>query len=82
MSGFTVMVALADAVPALFVAVRVYVVVAVGYTDTDVCPDTFPTPLLIERLGTGLPDTDQDKVLDCPATMVAGVAEKAEITGP
>jgi hypothetical protein len=80
-SAVTVTVTLADAEPAVFVAVKVYVVVVLGDTEAEVSPDTFPGPLLIDKLGVGLPETDQDNTLDWPATMVAGDAEKTEITG-
>ena len=42
--AFTVTVAVDVTDPLLLVAVKVYVVVPVGETDTEVCPVTSPTP--------------------------------------
>ena len=53
-------------------------VVVPGLT-TLVVPVTVPTPLSMLRLVA--PDTDQLKVLLCPAVMVAGVAMKLEMAG-
>ena len=55
-------------------------VVCVGDTETDV-PVTAPTPLSMEKVGAGLPEADQDKTADCPEVMLAGFAEKEEMTG-
>src|SRR5438034_1916155 len=38
-------------------------------------------PLLMERVGAGLADTDQERVEDWPELMEEGVAAKAEMTG-
>ena len=64
--------------PKELVAVRVYVVVAVGLTTTDV-PVTVPTPELTLRVGA--PVTTQLKVLDWPEVMLAGEALKLVIVG-
>ena len=74
----TVTVAVAVADPAELVAVRVNVFVAVGLTTTDV-PVTVPTPELMLRVGE--PVTAQVSVLDWPAVMLAGDAEKLAIVG-
>lgn len=60
-------------------AVSTYVVVAVGDIDRLVTPVTSPTALLMERLVA--PVVAHDKVADCPAVMLDGVAEKLEIIG-
>jgi len=60
-------------------AVSTYVVVAVGDIDRLVTPVTSPTALLMERLVA--PVVAHDKVVDCPAVMLDGVAEKLEIIG-
>ena len=72
----TVMDATAD--PAPFVAVSVYVVVAVGLTATDE-PVTVPTPGLILRLLA--PVTFHDSVLEVPAVIEAGSAPKLVMPG-
>jgi len=80
-SGVTVTVACEVTVPLLFVAVSVYVVVVEGDTAFDVVPVTVPTPLLIESVGAGVPDTVHDNVDELPLTIDAGVAMNDEITG-
>ena len=77
--AFTVTVAVAVTDPLLLVAVKVYVVVPVGETDTEVCPVTFPTPRSI--LKEVALETDHDRVDDCPAAMLVGEAVKEEMTG-
>ena len=52
---------------------------AVGDTDRLVTPVTSPTPLSIERLVA--PVVAHDKVADCPAAMLDGIAEKLEMVG-
>ena len=42
---------------------------------------TAPMALLMERVGAGLPDTDQERVEDWPEVMEEGVATKDEMTG-
>ena len=64
--------------PALFVAVSVYVVVAVGLTETEF-PLTVPTDGLIFKLVAPL--TLHDSVLKAPAAMEAGEALKLLIVG-
>jgi hypothetical protein len=56
------------------------VVVAVGLTETEV-PETVPTPLLMDRVGVGFPETDQDRVDDLPETIDVGEAVKETIVG-
>lgn len=77
-AGTTVTVAVDDAEPEALVAVRVYVVVAAGETDTLV-PVTAPTPLLMDIEVALL--TDQDRVELPPAVMVAAEAEKLDMVG-
>jgi hypothetical protein len=79
-SAETVTVRLAETVPALLVAVSVYVAVTLGDTETDE-PVTVPTPLLIDSVGDGVPETDHDSMDDWPVVMVAGIAAKEEIAG-
>ena len=64
--------------PTAFVAVSVYVVEAVGLTETLV-PATVPTPWSMLRLVA--PVTDQDKVLLWPVTIPAGLAVKLAMVG-
>ena len=78
LAAVTVTVALAVADPLLFFAVSVYVVVAVGLTETEV-PDTAPTFALILRLVA--PFTLQDNVLEPPARIDVGLAVKLLIVG-
>src|ERR1700689_3005238 len=75
----TVTIVEAVAVPAEFVAVRTYVVVVVGDKGSELA-DTRPT-VLTDTVGDGVPETDQDRLADCPARMVAGVAVKELIFG-
>jgi len=60
-------------VPALFVAVKVKVLVTGGVTDR-VVPVTAKVlmVLLKDRVGAGLPDTDQERVEAWPAAMEEG----------
>jgi hypothetical protein len=72
----TLAVAVVD--PKLFLAVRVYVVVADGFTAVDV-PVTAPTPELMVSVGE--PVVVQASVLVWPAPTLAGVAVKLVIAG-
>lgn len=77
-NGVTVTVAVLVTEPPPLVAVKVYVVVTAGLTET-LEPVTVPTPLSIDiELA---PETDQDSVDDCPAIIPAGLAVKLEMTG-
>src|SRR5438309_2492220 len=69
-------------VPALFAAVKVKVLVTGGVTD-QVAPVTAKVlmVLLKDRVGAGLPDTDQESVEAWPAVMEEGEATKEEMTG-
>jgi len=80
LSALTETVTFAETVPELLVAVRTYVVVALGDVVTDV-PITAPTPLLIDKLGVGVPDTVHDSLVNCPGLIVVGDAVKEEIAG-
>ena len=73
-----VMATVAVAFPNEFVAVSVYVVLAAGFTVTEV-PVTVPTPGLMLRVGE--PVATQFKVVDCPATRIADAAVKLVIAG-
>ncbi len=64
--------------PVSFVAVRVYVVLALGVTAMLV-PDTAPIPGVIDTVAA--PATDHDKVEDPPGSTESGVAENAPIVG-
>jgi hypothetical protein len=77
-AALTVTVAVLVTEPSALVAVKVYVVVAVGETVVEV-PVTAPTPLLIDKLVA--PVTVQDRVLDWPVVIVAGLAVKEEMLG-
>jgi hypothetical protein len=61
------------------VAVRLYVVVLPGLTETEPDVPTEPTPLSIDTEVAFV--TDQLKVVEFPAMMVVGDAEKFEISG-
>lgn len=50
-----------------------------GETDIDE-PVTAPIPDM-EKVGAGLPETDQERVEELPVTILAGLAEKEEMTG-
>src|SRR5436190_1869204 len=78
----TLTVTLRLTVPALFVAVKVKVLVTGGVTDR-VVPVTAKVlmVLLKDRVGAGLPDTDQERVEAWPAAMEEGMATKEEMTG-
>src|SRR5437764_818144 len=78
----TVTVTVRLTVPALFVAVKVKVLVTGGVTDR-VVPVTAKVlmVLLKDRVGAGLPDTDQERVEAWPAVMEEGEAIKEEMTG-
>src|SRR5436853_164337 len=76
--GLTVTVAVALALVRLVAVKKVEVVAAGGETDLEV-PMT--APLLMERVGVGLPDTDQERVEDWPEVMEEGAAVKDEMTG-
>ena len=78
-AAFTVTVIRAVALPPLFVAVNVYVVVAAGETDFDVLLETVPTPLSMLMLVA--PEVLHDSVALCPAVITVGVAVKEVITG-
>ena len=78
-AAVTVTVTFAVALPALLVAVKVYVVVCAGLTVVEVVPLTVPTPLLIEMLDA--PPALQERVDDCPLTILAGLAVNEEIDG-
>jgi hypothetical protein len=77
-AAVTVTVAVAVAVPNGLRAVRVYKVVAAGFTLTDV-PVTTPTPPLM--LSVGAPVAAQFNVLDWPTVTLAGVAVKLVMAG-
>src|SRR5438067_1150763 len=66
------------AVPPVFVAVSLYVVVSVGWTTTEF-PVTAPTPWSIEIDVAFV--TDQRKVVDCPGATTAASAVNKWITG-
>jgi hypothetical protein len=61
-------------------AVRIYVVVLPGLTEIEPDVPTEPTPLSIDMEVAF--NTDQLKVVELPAVMVVGDAEKLEIFGP
>ena len=44
-------------------------------------PVTVPTPLSIEIVGAGVPDTDHARVEDCPVVILLGVAVKEFTAG-
>jgi hypothetical protein len=44
-------------------------------------PVTVPIPWLIDNVGVGVPDTDHDSVVECPALIVVGDALNEEIAG-
>jgi hypothetical protein len=72
----TVTVVVAAVEPPLLVAVSVYIVVCVGLTVIEV-----PLTALPFTLRDVAPVADQESALDCPATMLPGVAPKLTITG-
>ena len=74
---FTVTVACAVTDPALFVAVRVYVVVCAGETPSEV-PVTVPMPAMEREVA---PLTVQASVELAPAVIPAGLAVKEEMLG-
>jgi hypothetical protein len=64
-SGRTTVTVTADDVePAELVAVTVYVVVRLGATSLEARPVTSPTPLSMDTVGAGYPETDHDRVVD------------------
>ena len=73
----TVVWAVADPPP--FVAVKVYVVVALGLTAIEVMPVTLPMPLFRLRVPPFV--VVHDKVLVCPDVIEAGLAEKDGMVG-
>ena len=76
----TVTVVCAEADPTLLVAVNVYVVVTTGETTSDV-PVTGPMPEM-ERVGVGLPLTDQDRTVVWPMVVIVdGFAVNEVIVG-
>ena len=77
---FTVTVTFACALPALLVAVSVYVVVCVGLTLTEF-PVTVPTPGAIANVQAGAHDTSHASVELCPGLIVPGVAVNELIFG-
>lgn len=76
----TVTVVFAVTVPEAFFAVRVYVVVCVGDTETDE-PVVVPTPLFTLVVGSGVPPTSQERTEDCPSVIDPGFAVKEMIVG-
>jgi hypothetical protein len=54
--------------------------VVVGDTETEV-PVTVPTPLLIDSVGAGLPETVHDNFVELPDDILDGVAVKEEMAG-
>jgi hypothetical protein len=66
--------------PWLFCAVKVYVVVPAGFTDTDE-PPTWPILGAIDSTGAGLPVTTQERVEFPPSAIVPGLAEKEMMLG-
>ena len=73
----TVTVVCAVTLPVEFVAVSVYAVVWLGFTEMEL-PDTVPTP---EMLSVVAPVTDQESTVPCPAVIVEGDAENELMTG-
>jgi hypothetical protein len=70
----------AVAVPALFEAVKRYVVVCAGETDREETGVTSPTPL--SMLSADAPETVQDSVADCPLLILVGAAVNDVMVGP
>ena len=65
--------------PPPFVAVKMYVVVALGLTAIEVMPVTLPMPLFRLRVPPFV--VVHDKVLVCPDVIEAGLAEKDGMVG-
>ena len=76
--GLTVTIVWLVTLPLLLVAVKVYVVVTVGLTDTEV-PACVPKPLSI--LIVVAPLTDQERLAEPPKVTVEGEALNEEIVG-